>query len=75
MVSSSVYKFREMPFLDNRSTRRFLSMAENTMELRKIGNPICKKHYMCKMYKAALGSGHERPTLADFETALIDTFG
>lgn len=72
--STMAYKYREMPFLDHRSSHRFLALMENTMEVRKITNPICKKNYVCKVYQAALSISND-PKLPDMETAIIDTFG
>lgn len=74
LVSSNAYRFREMPLLDNSSSYRFLSLVENTMEVRKIGESSCKKFYVCKIYQTALDSS-ERPTPQDFEIAVIETFG
>lgn len=74
LVSSNAYKFREMPLLDNSSSYKFLSLVENTLEIRKIGESTCKKFYVCKIYQTALESS-ERPSPQDFEIAVIDTFG
>lgn len=74
LVSSNAYRFREMPLLDNSSSYKFLSLVENTLEIRKIGESSCKKFYVCKIYQSALET-NERPSPQDFEIAVIDTFG
>lgn len=72
--STMHYKYREMPMMDHRGSYRFLGLLENTLEIRKIDDPSCKKNLLCNVYKNAIGIS-DHPTAADFEIALIDTFG
>ena len=51
---TNAYRFREMPLLDNSSSYKFLSLVENTMELRKIKEPECKKYFMCRIYQTTV---------------------
>lgn len=51
---TNAYRFREMPLLDNSSSYKFLSLVENTMEIRKIKEPSCKKYFMCKIYSTTM---------------------
>ncbi|KAI1288079.1 hypothetical protein HDE_09587 [Halotydeus destructor] len=78
LLSSTTYKYREMPLLDYRSSRRLLTLMANTMDNRRIGQPSCRKYFMCQVYRGAVDSagrdGH-KPTLADFEMAIVDTMG
>ena len=49
------------------------------MEVRKVEREVCKKYYMCRVYQTVvettMGMGIDRPSLHDFEIAVIDTFG
>lgn len=72
--STMQYKYREMPMMDHRSSYRFLGLFENTLEVRRIEDSSCKKNLLCNVYKQAIGIS-DHPTSADFEIALIDTFG
>lgn len=72
--STMHYKYREMPMMDHRSSYRFLGLFENTLEVRRIEDSSCKRNLLCNVYKQAIGIS-DHPTPADFEVALIDTFG
>ena len=64
-----------MPLLNKESTYKFLSLLETTLDVRRVDSAVCKKYYVCKVYRTALMSGEEPLSLSSFEKAIINTFG
>lgn len=64
--------------MDKEDTRKFLTLLETTMEVRKVNSTTCKQHSLCKVYQKALTNEEyeEEPlTLSRFEKAIVKLFG
>ena len=65
----------ELPMLTKHESNKLIQLYENTMELKKIQYPACKKLFFCKIYSKVLKQGEKPTTYYTFESALIDVLG
>lgn len=56
-------------------SNKFIKLFENSLELKKVQYPICKKLYFCKIYNYVLNKNEKPTTYYSFEDALINVLG
>lgn len=65
----------ELPMLSKFQSNKLIQLFENTLELKRIRYPVCKKLYFCKIYNQILKKNEKPTTYYTFESALIDVLG
>ena len=65
----------ELPLMTKMESNKFIQLYENTLELKRITYPACKKLYFCKIYSKVLKKGEKPTTYYTFEDALLNVLG
>lgn len=65
----------ELPMMTKFESNKFIQLYENTLELKKVQYPICKKLYFCKIYSQVLKKNEKPTTYYTFESSLLDVLG
>lgn len=65
----------ELPMLTKFESNKFIQLYENTLELKRIEYPACKKLYFCKIYSKVRSKNEKPTTYYTFEDTLLNVLG
>ena len=65
----------ELPLLTKMESNKFIQLYENTLELKRISYPPCKKLFFCQIYSKVLKKGEKPTTYYSLEDALLNVLG